>query len=147
MFSKVALYGRMRAHGGGGLGDDVLVFSKSYSCSPIAPRSRPLPRHARAKFCLWSGTVRKAREPFIAPYPASPSARCRCNCEHLLETGLVETRAEGRSRLYRARAAELGIFAQMLERMWDDKLWSPKLAAELEESRRGRRAGSQKKTS
>ncbi len=63
----------------------------------------------------------------------------------LLEAGLVDSRTEGRSRIYRARSAELGIFAQMLERMWNDKLWSLKLAAELEESRRGPRPGSQRK--
>ncbi len=57
----------------------------------------------------------------------------------LLNAGLVESRADGRSRIYRARAGELEPFAQMLERMWDDKLWSLKLAAELEESRRGPR--------
>lgn len=62
----------------------------------------------------------------------------------LSEAGLVESRAEGRSRIYRARTAELGPVAQMLERMWDDKLWSLKLAAELEESRRGPRPGPRK---
>ena len=40
----------------------------------------------------------------------------------LLDVGLVESRAEGRSRFYRALVAEFGIFAQMLERMWDEKL-------------------------
>jgi len=55
----------------------------------------------------------------------------------LLDAGLVESRAEGRSRIYRAKPRELGPLAEMLERMWDDKLWSLKLAAELEESRRG----------
>lgn len=59
----------------------------------------------------------------------------------LLEAGLVESRAEGRSRFYRARTAELGPLGEMLERMWDDKLWALKLAAELEESRRGPRPG------
>jgi hypothetical protein len=34
----------------------------------------------------------------------------------------------------------------MLERMWDDALWKLKLAAELEETRRGpKRRGSEKK--
>jgi DNA-binding transcriptional ArsR family regulator len=55
----------------------------------------------------------------------------------LLDAGLVESRAESRSRIYRAKPRELGVLAEMLERMWDDKLWSLKLAAELEESRRG----------
>jgi DNA-binding transcriptional ArsR family regulator len=57
----------------------------------------------------------------------------------LLEDGLVEARAESRQRFYRARREALGTLAEMLERMWDDKLWSLKLEAELEESRRGPR--------
>ena len=57
----------------------------------------------------------------------------------LLDAGLVEARAENRYRLYRARREGLGTLAEMLERMWDDKLWRLKLAAELEETRRGPR--------
>jgi DNA-binding transcriptional ArsR family regulator len=57
----------------------------------------------------------------------------------LLDRGLVQARADGRSRLYRARREELGELAAMLERMWDDKLWKLKLEAELEQSRRGPR--------
>lgn len=63
----------------------------------------------------------------------------------LLQAGLVEARAVRRSRLYRARREELGMLGEMLERMWDDKLWSLKLAAELEESRRGPRPRRRKK--
>jgi DNA-binding transcriptional ArsR family regulator len=55
----------------------------------------------------------------------------------LLEDGLVEARAESRHRFYRARREALGNLAEMLERMWNDKLWSLKLEAELEETRRG----------
>jgi DNA-binding transcriptional ArsR family regulator len=57
----------------------------------------------------------------------------------LLEDGLIEARAESRHRFYRARREALGSLAEMLERMWDDKLWSLKLEAELEETRRGPR--------
>ena len=62
----------------------------------------------------------------------------------LLEAGLVETRAQSRNRLYRARCEKLGSLAGILERMWDDKLWTLKLEAELEESRRGPRPRNQK---
>jgi len=55
--------------------------------------------------------------------------------------GLVEARTEGRHRYYRARPAALGEAAQWLERMWGDALWRLKLQAELDESRRGPRAG------
>ena len=55
----------------------------------------------------------------------------------LVEAGLVEARAEQRHRFYRARREAFGPVAEILERMWDDKLWKLKLAAELEETRRG----------
>ena len=70
----------------------------------------------------------------------------------LADAGLVETRAEQRNRFYRARREALGPVAEILERMWDDALWKLKLAAELEETRRGpkrrcseKKKGSQKK--
>ena len=55
----------------------------------------------------------------------------------LVEAGLVEARAEQRNRFYRARREAFGPVAEVLEAMWDDKLWKLKLAAELEETRRG----------
>jgi DNA-binding transcriptional ArsR family regulator len=58
----------------------------------------------------------------------------------LTEAGLLETRAEHKFRYYRARREALGAMAQVLERMWDDALWGLKLAAELEQTRRGPRA-------
>jgi DNA-binding transcriptional ArsR family regulator len=55
----------------------------------------------------------------------------------LADAGLVRMRAEGRHRLYRARREELGAVGDMLKRMWDGALWRLKIAAELEQSRRG----------
>jgi len=55
----------------------------------------------------------------------------------LLDAGMVEARTDSRNRYYKARREALGEFAGMLERMWDDALWKLKLAAELEQSRRG----------
>jgi DNA-binding transcriptional ArsR family regulator len=55
----------------------------------------------------------------------------------LVEAGLVEARAQQRNRFYRARREAFGPAAEILERMWDDALWKLKLAAELEETRRG----------
>lgn len=52
---------------------------------------------------------------------------------------LVAVRVEDRHRFYRAKPSALGPVAAVLEQMWDDALWSLKLAAELEESRRGPR--------
>jgi DNA-binding transcriptional ArsR family regulator len=55
----------------------------------------------------------------------------------LLNAGLVEARVEQRNRYYRANRKALGPAARILETMWDDALWKLKLAAELEQSRRG----------
>jgi DNA-binding transcriptional ArsR family regulator len=55
----------------------------------------------------------------------------------LLKAGLIEARIEQRNRFYRARREALGPVATLLESMWDDSLWKLKLAAELEETRRG----------
>jgi DNA-binding transcriptional ArsR family regulator len=57
----------------------------------------------------------------------------------LQEAGLLEARAESRNRFYRARREALGALGDWLERMWSDALWRLKLAAELEQSRRGPR--------
>jgi DNA-binding transcriptional ArsR family regulator len=57
----------------------------------------------------------------------------------LTSAGLLDTRAEHKFRYYRARREALGAMAQVLERMWDDALWKLKLAAELEQTRRGPR--------
>jgi len=65
----------------------------------------------------------------------------------LTETGLLEMRGERQYRFYRARKEALGPIGQMLESMWDDALHRLRLAAELEESRRGPRPGRRKKKS
>jgi DNA-binding transcriptional ArsR family regulator len=58
----------------------------------------------------------------------------------LVDAGLVDVRGEKQYRYYRARREALGPVAQLLESMWSDALGRLKLAAELEESRRGPRA-------
>lgn len=57
----------------------------------------------------------------------------------LAEAGLVEVRGEKQFRYYRARREALGAAGEMLERMWSNALWRLKLAAELDETRRGPR--------
>jgi len=59
----------------------------------------------------------------------------------LVEAGLVEARSDRRNRFYKARREALGPAAEILEQMWDDALWKLKLAAELEETRRGPKPG------
>jgi DNA-binding transcriptional ArsR family regulator len=55
----------------------------------------------------------------------------------LADAGLVVARTEGRNRYYKARRDALGPLGTTLKRMWDDALWKLKLAAELEQTRRG----------
>jgi DNA-binding transcriptional ArsR family regulator len=55
----------------------------------------------------------------------------------LTETGLLTVRGDRQYRFYRARKEVLGPVGQMLESMWNDALHGLKVAAELEESRRG----------
>lgn len=57
----------------------------------------------------------------------------------LAGAGLVDVRADGRQRIYRARQDAFGPIGRALEQMWDDALWRLKLEAELEQSRRGPR--------
>ena len=59
----------------------------------------------------------------------------------LSDAGLLRSRPEHRHRFYRAQPEALGPVREVLERMWDDVLWRLKLAAELEETRRGPRPG------
>lgn len=63
----------------------------------------------------------------------------------LREAGVVSCRAEGRNRLYVARRDALVELADYLEKTWDDALYRLKLAAELEEGRRGPRGGDRRR--
>ena len=63
----------------------------------------------------------------------------------LVGAGLVEARTEHRNRIYKARREAFGQVAEILEAMWADALWKLKLAAELEETRRGPKPGRRRK--
>jgi DNA-binding transcriptional ArsR family regulator len=58
----------------------------------------------------------------------------------LHSAGLLQRRAEGRRRLYRARPEGLGPLEPWLRSMWQEALYRLKLRAELEQARRGPRA-------
>ena len=53
--------------------------------------------------------------------------------------GLVACERRGRHRYYRARRGAVGGLRRWLEAHWDDALYQLKLAAELDEARRGPR--------
>ena len=57
----------------------------------------------------------------------------------LADAGVVQARAEGRHRFYRADRQALSAVRALLENMWSDALWQLKLQAELEHARRGPR--------
>ena len=57
----------------------------------------------------------------------------------LVSAGLIASRAERQQRFYSVCRERAEPVAAMLEQMWDDRLWKLKLAAELEETRRGPR--------
>jgi DNA-binding transcriptional ArsR family regulator len=57
----------------------------------------------------------------------------------LADAGAVNVRRSGRNRWYRADKRALAPVSELLEGMWTDALWKLKLAAELEETRRGPR--------
>ncbi len=57
--------------------------------------------------------------------------------KQLLDAGLVASRLEGRNRFYKAQKKALGPMAKMLEAMWADALWNLKVAAEMEQAKRG----------
>jgi DNA-binding transcriptional ArsR family regulator len=57
----------------------------------------------------------------------------------LVEAGLLSARPEQTRRYYKARRDALGPVARFLEGMWSDTLARLKVAAELEQARRGPR--------
>lgn len=58
----------------------------------------------------------------------------------LREAGLLSERRDGTRRLYRARPEGLADLRDFLNRFWTDRLERLKLAAELEQQRRNKRA-------
>jgi DNA-binding transcriptional ArsR family regulator len=67
--------------------------------------------------------------------------------QSLLDAGLMEARTEGRGRFYRAKPEAFGPAAALLENMWDDVLWKLKIAAEMEQRRRGPKPSRKRKKS
>ena len=101
------------------------------------------PRRVEILRLVWNaelpaGTIHKAM-------PDVTFGAVSLQLKQLLEAGLVESRLGSRYRYYRAKKKSLGPMAPMLESMWADALWKLKLAAELEQSRRGPRPKKKKR--
>ncbi len=95
------------------------------------------PRRQEILRLLWRGDC--AAGDLRAAMPDISFGAVSLQLKVLLDAGVVERRAEGQRRIYRARREALGVVGPALERMWDDALWKLKLAAELADSRRGPR--------
>ena len=93
------------------------------------------PRRREILRLVWNGELEAG--PIHRAMPDVTFGAVSLQLRELTKAGLVESRAEGRHRLYRARREALGPVGSMLEGMWSDALWRLKLQAELIESRRG----------
>jgi DNA-binding transcriptional ArsR family regulator len=96
------------------------------------------PRRAEILRLVWdreltAGEIHEAM-PDVTAGAISQQLKC------LTDAGLLDSRAESRFRFYQARREALEPVAAALESMWNSALWKLKLAAELEETRRGPRA-------
>jgi DNA-binding transcriptional ArsR family regulator len=106
-----------------------MTFDAALLAAIASPRRREILR------LIWTDEL--AAGAIHAAMPDVTFGAVSLQLRSLVDAGLVEARAESRNRFYRARQGALGPLGQMLEQMWNDALWRLKLAAELEESRRG----------
>jgi DNA-binding transcriptional ArsR family regulator len=118
---------------------DILVLDKLPS---VTPDSRLLaavasPRRREILRLLW--THEQSAGAVNAAMPDVTFGAVSLQLRALRQAGLITLRIEGRHRFYRANRAALGPMGALLEQMWTDALWSLKLRAELEASRRGPR--------
>jgi len=96
------------------------------------------PRRREILRLVWTGE--RTAGDIAAAMPEVTFGAVSLHLRALKQAGLVKARVAHRHRFYRARPQALGPIARELERMWADALWRLKLAAELEETRRGPRS-------
>jgi DNA-binding transcriptional ArsR family regulator len=100
------------------------------------------PRRREILRCVWHD-----ERPAGEIHAAMPDVTFGAVSQHLRslsDAGLVVVRAEGRCRYYRARREAFGSVARLLEGMWTDALLTLKARAEIEDARRGPRAGTRR---
>lgn len=95
------------------------------------------PRRQEILRLVWSNE--KSAGDIHAAMPDVTFGAVSLQLKSLAAAGLVDARPEGRFRYYRANRDALGAIGETLVAMWDDALWRLKLAAELEQTRRGPR--------
>jgi DNA-binding transcriptional ArsR family regulator len=97
------------------------------------------PRRCEILRLVW--TAERSAGAIAAAMPDVTFGAVSLHLRALKDAGFVDARIDHRHRYYHAVPAALGPLAPVLEAMWRDALWRLKLAAELEESRRGPRPG------
>lgn len=117
---------------------NVAADSESALSAAASPRKREILR------LIWNGE--RSAGDISREMPDITFGAVSLQLKSLVEAGLVEARSESRFRYYRARREAFGPVGKMLERMWDDALRRLKVAAELEQSRRGPRPKTRPKT-
>lgn len=108
------------------------------SLSPDILRAAASPRRQEMLRLVWDHELNAGA--IAAAMPDVTFGAVSLQLRELANAGLVTARADGRHRYYRANKQALGPLGRALQQMWDDALWRLKLAAELEQSRRGPRA-------
>ena len=118
--------------------DIILVISKiQLMLHAEAFEALASPRRREILRLVWIDE-RRAGE-VAAAMPDVTFGAVSLHLKSLERAGLVQSRRDGQCRYYQACRTSLGPVAEALEAMWDEALWKLKLAAELEESRRGPR--------
>ena len=95
------------------------------------------PRRREILRLLWTGE--RTVGDIHAAMPDVTLGAVSLQLKTLVGAGLLVARAERQQRFYCVCRERAEPVAAMLEQMWDDRLWKLKLAAELDETRRGPR--------
>jgi DNA-binding transcriptional ArsR family regulator len=103
--------------------------------SPAALAAAASPRRREILRLIW--TEERTAGDIHRAMPDVTFGAVSLQLKSLLESGLVDARAESRNRHYRARREAFGPLAELLEQTWNDALARLKVQAELDEARRG----------
>ena len=95
------------------------------------------PRRREILRLIWDGEMSAGR--IHQAMPDVTFGAVSLQLKALAEAGVVQSRAEGRHRFYRADRDALASVRGLLESIWNDALGQLKLQAELEHARRGPR--------
>jgi len=111
--------------------------------SPAALAAAASPRRREILRLIW--TEERTAGDIHRAMPDVTFGAISLQLKSLLDSGLVDARAESRNRHYRARREAFGPLAEVLEQTWNDALARLKVQAELDEARRGPRPRKKKR--